>query len=79
MSDLLPPVRLVCSGSSEFPHRKIKIYETEDGAVPWSMADASMELKCKRCGQAPRPSGLTMRGLLMLARDAGGELDIRRA
>ena len=79
MSDLLPPIRLVCTGSGEFPHRKIVVYRTQDGAIPFNMADASMELRCRRCGQAPRPSGLTMRGLLLLARDAGGELDIRRA
>lgn len=79
MTDLLPPIRLVCSGSAEFPHRKILVYKTQDGAIPFSMADSSVELKCRRCGQAPRPGGLTMRGLLMLARDAGGELDIRRA
>lgn len=67
-------VRIVCSGTKAFPHRKIQVYKTETPG--WNMADASLSLRCWRCGQAPRPSGLTMRGLLLLARDAGGELDI---
>jgi hypothetical protein len=46
--------------------------------VPWIMTDASLELRCPRCGQAPRPDGMTMRALVMLAKDAGGRLDIGR-
>ncbi len=71
------PIRIVCTGSASFPHRKVTVMQTED--LNWNLADASLELHCTRCGQAPRPGHLTVRALIQLARDAGGELDIRRA
>ena len=69
-------IRLVCTGKPEFRHRSVTVWQGD--GVPWNLADASLELRCRRCGQAPRPSGMTLRALVTLARDAGGKLDIGR-
>ena len=67
-------IRIVCTGGKKFPHRRVLVYETDSAG--WDLTDASLELRCGRCGLAPRFIGITLRGILRLAEDAGGELDL---
>jgi hypothetical protein len=71
-------IRLVCTGSRGFPHRRVVVYAYE-GAVPLPPAilpGAQLELRCKRCRRGPQVNDAQLHALLTIARDRDNILDI---
>lgn len=73
-------ITLCCRGREGFPHRRVVVY-AYDGPLPIPFDRTSftcLELRCTRCGYAPRVSEAELSALLNIASFEGGQLDIPR-
>jgi len=71
-------ITLCCRGRGKYKHRRVVVY-AYDGPLPIPFertAFTCLELRCTRCGYAPRVSEAELAALLSIAGFSGGQLDI---